>query len=81
MPKIRRRQIPERVLRHLTDRMWERGISLGELGQLMRWLDIEPIVPEGRWYKRFPQFTLCGEGELVKTFLLPGHIPSGLKVA
>jgi hypothetical protein len=61
--------------------MWERGVSLGELGQLMRWLDTEPTVPEGKWYKRFPQFTVCGEGELVKTFLLPGQAPAGAEMA
>lgn len=47
MPKVRRRAVPEALLRHLTDRMWERGVSLGELGQLMRWLDSEPVVEEG----------------------------------
>jgi hypothetical protein len=80
MPKIRRRAVPEALLRHLTDRMWERGVSFGELGQLMRWLDTEPIVPDGKWYKRFPQFTVCGEGELVKTFLLPGQVPNGVEM-
>jgi hypothetical protein len=46
----------------------------------MRWLDTEPIVPDGKWYKRFPQFTVCGEGELVKTFLLPGQVPNGVEM-
>jgi len=33
------------------------------------WLDTEPEVPNEKWFKRFPAMTVCGEGELVKTFL------------
>jgi len=39
---------------------------------LADWLDSEPEVPEGRWFKRFSGMTVCGEGELVKTFLIDG---------
>jgi hypothetical protein len=28
-------------------------------------------VPDGEWYKRFAGMTVCGEGELTKTTLLP----------
>ncbi|HEY9173175.1 MAG TPA: hypothetical protein VI136_12895 [Verrucomicrobiae bacterium] len=31
------------------------------------WLSTEPEVPEGKWFKRFPGMTVCGEGELVRT--------------
>jgi hypothetical protein len=34
-------------------------------------------VPEGKWFKRFADFTICGEGEFVKTVLLPGQLPEG----
>jgi len=37
-------------------------------------------LPEGPWSKRFPGMTVCGEGDLVKTFLLPGHGPKGTRV-
>lgn len=46
-----------------------------------RWLDTEPEVPEGAWYKRFSGMIVCGEGELVKTFLLPGQHPEGKRVS
>ncbi len=44
------------------------------------WLDREPEVPEGEWYKRFRGMIVCGEGELVKTFLIPGQLPKGKRV-
>jgi hypothetical protein len=31
----------------------------------------------GRCYKRFSGMIVCGEGELVKTFLRTGQVPSG----
>jgi hypothetical protein len=36
-----------------------------------------PEVPTGKWFKRFPEMTVCGEGELIKTFLLPSQSPIG----
>jgi hypothetical protein len=47
---------------------------------LYHWLATDPEVPAGRWFKRFTSFTLCGEGELVKTFLLPSQAPDGEEV-
>jgi hypothetical protein len=47
------------------------------LGGLAQWLDTEPDVPVGRWFKRISGMTVCGEGELVKTFLLPGQAALG----
>jgi hypothetical protein len=65
------------LLSHLLDRVRSREISPEQLGELAQWLDTEPEVPVGRWFKRFSGMTVCGEGELVKTFLLPGQTPSG----
>jgi hypothetical protein len=58
----------------------QRQISSLQLGELSDWLTTEPIVPEGRWFKQFHGFALCGEGELVKTFLLPGQLADGKEV-
>jgi hypothetical protein len=41
------------------------------------WLETEPEVPEGRWFKCFPELTVCGEGELIKTFLRPDQAALG----
>ncbi len=79
MPKINRRNVPPGILRHLLDRIQERGIAASQLEVFARWLDTEPEVPEGPCYKRFPGMIVCGEGEWVKTFLLPGHAPRGKK--
>jgi hypothetical protein len=48
---------------------------------LAKWLDGEPEVPEGLWYERFSGMTVCGEGESIKTFLLPGQAPKGQRVS
>ena len=77
MPKIRRQKLPEALLRHLLARMRERGISDGQIILLAKWLDTDPEVPSGKWFKKFSGMTVCGEGELVKTFLQPGQLPTG----
>jgi len=80
MPKIRRRKLPQQLLLHLLARMRQRSISADHLVLMARWLDTEPEAPEGQWFKKFAEFTLCGEGELVKTFLLPGQVPDGQEI-
>jgi hypothetical protein len=41
------------------------------------WLRAQPEAPAGKWFKRFPEMTVCGEGELVKTFLGASQAPVG----
>jgi hypothetical protein len=65
MPKIRREKLPERLLVHLLARMRQRSISCERLVLMAQWLDTEPEVPAGRWFKRFPGFTICVEGDLI----------------
>ncbi len=77
MPKVRRQNIPPALFQHLLDRIQSRKIPATQLELLAKWLDAEPDVPEGKWFKRFSGMTVCGEGELVKTFLLPGQHPTG----
>jgi hypothetical protein len=80
MPKIRRRNLPPPLLNHLLDRIKRREISSDHLGALADWLDTEPEVPDGKWFKRFSGMTVCGEGELVKTFLTSGQAPMGTEI-
>ena len=80
MPKVRRQKLPEALLRHLLTRMRQRGVSHDQIILLARWLDAEPEVPAGRWFKKFPGMTVCGEGELMKTFLQPGQLPDGEEI-
>ena len=77
MPRVRRQNVPPALFRLLLDRIGRRRIPASQLELLAAWLDREPEVPDGQWYKRFPRMTVCGEGELIKTFLLPGQAPKG----
>jgi len=55
-------------------------IAAEELGRFADWLDTEPDVPAGKWFKRFPGMIVCGEADLVKTFLRPGQVAIGNEV-
>jgi hypothetical protein len=80
MPRIQRAHLPERVLRHLIDRMKQREVTLADIQSLAAWLDTSPEVPAGPWFKRFPTFVVCGQGELVKTFLAADQTAIGEEV-
>ena len=80
MPRIRRSNLPTQLLEHLYDQAIARKLSIDDLIALRRWLDGSPEVPNAPWFKRFPTFTLCGQGTLPKTFLLPGMLPWGEEV-
>ena len=69
MPKIRRAKLPEPLLVHLLTRVRQRNISEEQVILLARWLDTNPEVPESKWFKKFSNMIVCGEGELIKTFL------------
>ena len=55
MPKIRRQNLPRALYAHLLDRIQQRNVSAEQLRLMLRWMDTEPEVPGGRWYKRFPR--------------------------
>lgn len=80
MPRVRRQDLPPALFQHLLDRIQQRRIEARQLELLARWLDGEPEVPEGAWHKRFSGMTVCGEGDLVKTFPLPGQSPKGTRL-
>jgi hypothetical protein len=80
MPRIRRDNLPPALFQHLLDRIQNRKIPASQIELLARWLDTEPNVPEGEWYKRLSGMIVCGEGELIKTFLLPGQVARGKRV-
>ncbi|MBM3837099.1 MAG: hypothetical protein FJ398_03905 [Verrucomicrobia bacterium] len=77
MPRIRRQNLPPPLYAHLLERIQQRNISSLQLRLMLRWMDTHPQVPEGKWFKRFPEMVVCGEGELIKTFLTTGQAPSG----
>ena len=61
MPKVRRQNLPPALFQHLLKRIQSRKIPATQLALLATWLDTEPDVPEGEWYKRFSGMTVCGE--------------------
>lgn len=78
MPRISPwRDLPSNIRRHLVDRMRDRAITLADLNQLRLWIESQPEVPDGPWYKDFGSFKLCGDGKLPKTFLLKGQAAKG----
>jgi hypothetical protein len=81
VPKIRRQGLPPSLYAHLLDRIQQREISAQQLRLMLRWMDTQPEVPSGRWFKRFPEVIVCGEGELIKTFLSPSQAPIGEEIA
>ncbi len=80
MATIRRRNLPPALLRHLVDRVQQRDISAQQLRLLLKWMDTQPEVPTGGWFKRFPEMIVCGEGELIKTFLRSDQTPAGTEL-
>jgi hypothetical protein len=81
MPRIRRQNLPPALLQHLLDRIQHREISVTELGLLASWLDGNPEVPFGKWFKRFPGMIVCGEGDLIRTFLTTKQTPVGEEIS
>jgi len=80
MPKIQRRNVPRAVIEHLVRRVRERHVPIDELQAFAKWLDTNPTVPIGPWFRRFPKIIVCGEGQLVKTILEDGHTAVGTEV-
>src|SRR5437773_4226792 len=74
MPRIRRERIPEALVAHLVRRIRQREISTAQLGLFARWLDADPEVPEGEWFKRFPEMIVCGEVRWLRHFCGPGRL-------
>ena len=79
MPKIKLPP-PKGSLDHLIKRYREKRIRESDFLELKHWLESEPIVPDGKWYKRFKTGSLAGNGERVSTFLAPGMAMEGDEV-
>ena len=78
MPQIERwDNLPERMRQHLIERMRDRAISVSDLNQLRLWVETQPQVPAGDWYKDFGSFKICGSGPYPRTFLLRGQVAKG----
>jgi hypothetical protein len=72
-----RKPPPKGILDHLIERFRAGRISSSDFLELKHWLESDPEVPEGKWYKRFKTGTLAGKGEQPSTFLAPGMAVDG----
>jgi hypothetical protein len=73
-------KLPLAVRNHLTERMRDRNIGLDGLNRLRIWIESNPEVPVGPWFKDFGSFKLCGDGAYPKTFLLRGQTATGRRL-
>jgi hypothetical protein len=69
------------LLDHLADRVRLREVSADDLIALRNWLDTNPEVPLGDWFKAFENFFVCGKGELIKTLLSKQQSPLGEEIS
>jgi hypothetical protein len=63
---------PAAIKQHLVERIRDRRFLPGMAEELAIWLQSRPSVPNlqespAGWHKRFSSFTVCGEGEFLKT--------------
>lgn len=79
MPKIKKPP-PKGVLDRLVKRFREGRISSSDFLELKPWLESDPDVPEGKWFKRFKTGCLAGYGQEPSTFLAPGMAVGGDEV-
>jgi hypothetical protein len=79
MPKIRKPP-PQGVLDHLVQRFKDGRISATDFLDLKHWLESDPIVPEGKWFKRFKTGIHAGEGDRPSTVLAPDMVVTGEEV-
>jgi hypothetical protein len=77
MPKIQWIDLPPALRQHLFDRLAERKITADDLYELKLWRESGPEAPEGKGYKDFGSFKICGEGRFPKTFLVKGQAAQG----
>jgi hypothetical protein len=80
MAKIQRSDIPRPLLEHLLLRVRDRDIDEDAVQSLAAWLDTNPEVTKGNWFKRFSTMTVCGDGALIKAFLTPAQAPFGTEL-
>jgi hypothetical protein len=70
-------KLPPGIRQHLMDRMRDRNISIADLNKVRLWVESNPLVPDGEWYRDFGSFKICGQGSYPKTFLVSGQPAKG----
>lgn len=73
-------EFPRGVREHLRERLRDRGITAADLDKLRVWVESEPEVPAGDWFKDFGSFKICGTGPYPSTFLTAEQKPWGQEI-
>jgi hypothetical protein len=66
------RKYPSGIIQHLVERIRDRRFLVSMAEELAGWLQTRPSAPDLRespagWHKKFSSFTVCREGEFLKT--------------
>ena len=80
MPKVDRLKAPDGAQNHIVARLIERGLEEAAHTELIPWLNTDPTVPDGPWFKRLPSMTVCGRGSVMVTVLEPTMAPFGTEL-
>lgn len=72
--------MPPGIKQHLTDRLDRIPDFAKEAVGLKLWIESQPTVPEGKWFKSFGTFFVCGDGQYITTFLDGDMAPYGEEV-
>jgi hypothetical protein len=79
------RKYPAAIKLHLIERIRDRRFLPAMAHELADWLATRPSAPDlqespAGWHIKFPSFTICGEGEFLKTLFTiyaPGNPRKG----
>lgn len=80
MPKIQWTNLPPQLRERLFERARQRELSMEDIFALEEWRNTLPEAPDGRWFKDFGSFKICGEGRHPLTFLLKGQPAQGEEI-
>ena len=80
MPKIRRQNLPPALLIICSSESRSAGFPLINSERSPIGWTVNRTFQKGKWFKRFPGMTVCGESELVKTFLARGQVSTGKEI-
>jgi hypothetical protein len=73
--------LPKQIREHLQERLRSRKITLDDLDKLRFWMESQPDIPEGDWFKNFGSFKIVGRGLYPLTFLDAEQIPYGMEIS
>jgi hypothetical protein len=71
---------PAGIKRHLEERLLDRKITLDDLNKLRIWVESEPDLPAGHWFRDFGSFKIVGQGSNPLSFLESGQVPFGEEI-